>query len=94
MTAVTIDEGLEKLQEYSLEFLKFLHAYIMRVEERKTLYRELRRAALAIGLTEAELPPPLEKTRGGNRHKWTDEQRAAAADRMRRTNAAKSKKAR
>jgi hypothetical protein len=94
MTAVTIDQGLEKLQEITLDFLNGLHAYIMRVEERKMLYRDLRRQAVMIGLTEAELPPPLEKTRGGNRHKWTDEQRAAAADRMRRTNAAKGKKGR
>ena len=97
MTAVTIDEGLEKLQEYSLEFLKFLHAYIMRVEERKTLYRELRRAALAIGLTEAELPPPLKKSQGpgaGSASWWTPERREAQAERMRSRNPAKRKKAR
>jgi hypothetical protein len=49
MTAVTIDEGLEKLQEFTLDFLNGLHAYIMRVEERKMLYRELRKAAISIG---------------------------------------------
>jgi hypothetical protein len=93
MTAVTIDQGLEKLQEITLDFLNGLHAYIMRVEERKMLYRDLRRQAVMIGLTEAELPPALEKHRGGKRE-WTDEQRAAASERMRRTNAAKGKKGR
>jgi hypothetical protein len=96
MTAVTIDEGLEKLQEFTLDFLNGLHAYIMRVEERKMLYRDLRRQAVMIGLTEAELPPPLRKSQGpgaGSASWWTAERRAAQAERMRSRNPAKSKKA-
>ena len=92
MANVTIDEGLQNLQAFTLDFLKALHAYIQRVEERKDLYRELRRLALAIGLTEAELPPPVKVGRGpgcSNPAWWTPERREAARQRALTRNAAR-----